>query len=192
MKIAKSIGMTRSPEAIEQRLRVLQYQHQQQHQLTLEKINELKEDNNQLRASLKQSQNSPDTSLKQDNQISVAITEIPSPDRSRFEILASHDGLRAMLVKQGEAIANLTNVVYRLQRQHEQQQPRSPPRQMGQSDEPQHARRPNRRQRRHTNVGIRRSSSINMSLRSYNSNSGRSNQQQQRLTSFLTLIRWRR
>jgi hypothetical protein len=105
-KIAKAIGMVRSAGVIEQRLRVLQQQHQHQHLQMLEKIKELQEDNHQLRRSLKQSHTSPDTSLTQYCQISVALTEV-----------------RETLKNQSEAISILTlQIEEQKQQQHLQQQ----------------------------------------------------------------------
>jgi len=50
------------------------------------------------------------------------VDKVPSPDRSRFEIPASIEGLRSMMAIQGEAIEKFTNIVKRLQLQQPQQQ----------------------------------------------------------------------
>lgn len=55
-RIAKVVGLTMSPDALEKRMRALQQQHQQQYLQTMELIKKIREDNKQLRVDLQQIQ----------------------------------------------------------------------------------------------------------------------------------------
>jgi len=67
----------------------------------------------------------------------ASVSKIPSPDRTRFELLAAIEGLRQQLKTQGEAVGKLTEQVERLQNQNQQE-----PRKQQQQREPLNPRQP--------------------------------------------------
>lgn len=103
-RVSKVIGLTRSPDALEQCLRALQQQNQQQYLKMMELIKETREENKQLRVDLQQIQLQ---SLKPLNQ-----NTDERPDAMSQELLESRNATESKLEKLTTEVADVRKVIY--------------------------------------------------------------------------------